>query len=93
MVFSARRIADAEWAEMQRDPDEEVPVREYERRYRLLSVVGTIVWLVWLAGLIVGAVGAFWRPGGLHLGEWASVLVNFVLVPRRAVWKPQGGRG
>jgi len=43
LVFSARRIADAEWREMQGDHDEEVPVREYEQRYRLLSVVGSIV--------------------------------------------------
>jgi hypothetical protein len=43
VVFSARRIADGEWREMQSDPDEEVPVREYERRYRLLSVVGSIL--------------------------------------------------
>ena len=50
-----------------------------------------IVWLVWLTGALVGAVGAFWRPGGLHVGVWAAVLVNFVLVPRRAVWRPGGG--
>jgi hypothetical protein len=43
LVFSARRIADREWAEMQGDHDEEVPVREYEQRYRLLSVVGSII--------------------------------------------------
>ncbi|MFL5538666.1 MAG: hypothetical protein ACJ8J0_06710 [Longimicrobiaceae bacterium] len=43
IVFSARRIADREWAEMQGDHDEEVPVREYEQRYRLLSVVGSII--------------------------------------------------
>jgi hypothetical protein len=49
------------------------------------------VWLIWLAGIIVGAVGAFWRPGGLHLGAWAAALVNYALVPRRAVWTPGGG--
>jgi hypothetical protein len=43
VAFSARRVTDAEWAEMQGDHDEEVPVREYERRYRLLSVVGSIL--------------------------------------------------
>jgi hypothetical protein len=43
VVFSARRIADAEWREMQADSDDEAPVREYERRYRLLSVVGSIL--------------------------------------------------
>jgi len=43
VVFSARRIADAEWREMQADSDEDVSVREYERRYRLLSVVGSIL--------------------------------------------------
>jgi hypothetical protein len=51
-----------------------------------------VVWLVWLCGLIVGTVGAFWRPGGLHLGEWTAALVNYALVPRRAVWKPVGGQ-
>ncbi len=43
VVFSARRITDAEWREMQSDHDDEVPVREYERKYRLLSVAGSIV--------------------------------------------------
>jgi len=43
------------------------------------------------AGAIVGAGGAFWRPGGLHVGEWMTALVNYALVPRRAVWKPVGG--
>jgi len=46
------------------------------------------VWIAWLAGLLVGAVGAFWRPGGLHLGRWASVLVDWLLVPKNAVWRP-----
>src|SRR4051812_11537899 len=43
VVFSARRVADAEWATMAADHDEEVPVREFERNYRLLSVVGSII--------------------------------------------------
>jgi hypothetical protein len=43
LVFSARRITDGEWREMQSDHDEAVPVREYERKYRLLSVVGSIL--------------------------------------------------
>lgn len=43
VVFSARRITDAEYARMQGDHDEEVPIREFERRYRLLSVVGSIL--------------------------------------------------
>jgi hypothetical protein len=43
LVFSARRVADAEWAKMASDPDEEVPVKEYEQKVRLLSVVGSIV--------------------------------------------------
>jgi hypothetical protein len=43
VVFSARRMADAEWARMARDHDDEVPVRELERKVRLLSVVGSIV--------------------------------------------------
>jgi len=42
-VFSARRITDAEWREMQGDHDADVPVREYERKYRLLSVAGSII--------------------------------------------------
>ena len=43
LVLSARSITDAEWREMQSDHDDEVPVREYERKYRLLSVVGSIL--------------------------------------------------
>lgn len=43
VVFSARRIADAEWANYASDHDEEVPVREFERKVRLLSVVGSII--------------------------------------------------
>ena len=43
VVFSARRLADAEWRKMEGDHDAEVPVREYERKYRLLSVVGSIL--------------------------------------------------
>jgi hypothetical protein len=43
VVFSARRITDGEWREMQSDHDDEVPVREYERKYRLLSVAGSII--------------------------------------------------
>lgn len=43
VVFSARRITDAEYGRMQGDHDEEVPIRELERRYRLLSVVGSIL--------------------------------------------------
>ncbi|WP_325310715.1 hypothetical protein [Longimicrobium sp.] len=43
LVFSARRIADAEWAEMEDVSDEEATVKEYERTVRLLSVVGSIV--------------------------------------------------
>jgi hypothetical protein len=43
LVFSARGIADRGWAGMNTEHDEEVPVREYERRYRLLSVVGSIL--------------------------------------------------
>jgi hypothetical protein len=43
VVFSARRVADAELAGMQDDHDDEVPLREFERKYRLLSVVGSII--------------------------------------------------
>jgi hypothetical protein len=42
-VFSARRLADAEWREMQGEHDDEVPVRELERRYRVISVVGRVL--------------------------------------------------
>jgi hypothetical protein len=48
------------------------------------------VWLAWLVGAIVGAVGAFWRPGGLHLGRWLAVVSDYALAPRRCVWKPTG---
>jgi hypothetical protein len=52
------------------------------------------VWIAWLVGALVGAVGAFWRPGGLHVGAWAAVLADWLLVPRRATWRPGGsGRG
>jgi hypothetical protein len=50
-----------------------------------------VVWVLWALGLAVGLVGAFVRPGGLHVGAWAAVLVDWLLVPRRAVWKPIGG--
>src|SRR3712207_2769381 len=43
LVFSARRMADAEFAAMGDDHDDEVPLREFEQRYRLLSVVGSII--------------------------------------------------
>lgn len=43
VVFSVRRIAEAEYRAMASDHDAEVPLREYERRYRLLSVVGSIL--------------------------------------------------
>lgn len=48
------------------------------------------VWAIWLVGLVLGPVGAFWRPGGLHVGRWASIRLDFALLPRRAVWKPVG---
>src|SRR5688572_29744712 len=51
------------------------------------------LWLVWGLGVLCGAVGAFHRPGGLHLGQWAAVAVNWLLVPRRATWRPIGGKG
>lgn len=43
VVFSARRLTDAEVGKMQDDHDDEVPLKEYERRYRLLSVVGSVI--------------------------------------------------
>jgi hypothetical protein len=49
-----------------------------------------VVWAVWALALTVGAVGAFWRPGGLHVGQWLAVAIEWRLVPRRAVWKPVG---
>jgi hypothetical protein len=48
------------------------------------------VWLVWLTGMLLGGVGAFYRPGGVHLGGWANALVDYHLLPQRAVWKPVG---
>lgn len=43
LVFSVRAMADREWGNLRSDDDEEVQVREYEARYRLLSVVGSVV--------------------------------------------------
>ncbi|HEU4560326.1 MAG TPA: hypothetical protein VFS20_20925 [Longimicrobium sp.] len=43
LVFSARRMADAEVASMQDEHDENVPLKEFERRVRLLSVAGSII--------------------------------------------------
>ena len=43
LVFSLRRINDAEWGDLQGEHDEEVPGREYEAKYRLLSVAGSII--------------------------------------------------
>jgi hypothetical protein len=54
-----------------------------------------VVWAVWAAGVVLGVLGAFVRPGGLHVGAWAAVVVDYVLVPRKAVWTPgtpSGGR-
>jgi hypothetical protein len=51
------------------------------------------VWAAWCVGIVVGVLGAFWRPGGRHVGQWAGTLLDFVLVPRRAVWKPVGRGG
>jgi hypothetical protein len=49
-----------------------------------------VVWAVWALGLALGAVGAFWRPGGLHVGQWLAVRVEWALAPRKAVWDPVG---
>jgi hypothetical protein len=43
LVFSVRRLQDAEWGDLQGDHDDEVPVKEYEAKYRLLSVAGSII--------------------------------------------------
>jgi hypothetical protein len=48
------------------------------------------VWAAWALGVVSGALGAFMRPGGRHLGQWAGTLLEYALVPRRAVWKPVG---
>lgn len=48
------------------------------------------VWAVWAAGLLVAAVAAFWRPGGLDLARWAGVWLAWAATPKRAVWKPVG---
>jgi hypothetical protein len=47
-----------------------------------------LVWLVWATGLLVGSIGAFWRPDGLHVGQWVAALITYWLRPRRAVWCP-----
>lgn len=50
-------------------------------------------WRLWAFGIVsvlVGACGAFVRPGGLDLARWLGVLVDYALLPRRAVWKPVG---
>jgi hypothetical protein len=43
VVFSARRATETEQGEMGAAHDEAVPVREFERKYRLLSVAGSII--------------------------------------------------
>jgi hypothetical protein len=48
------------------------------------------VWVIWLLGLVAGAAGACCRPGGRHLGQWASTVVDYHLLPKRAVWQPVG---
>lgn len=48
------------------------------------------LWAAWALALLVGAGGAFVRPGGLDLARWAGVLVAYALLPKRAVWKPVG---
>lgn len=47
-----------------------------------------VVWVAWLLGLALSCVGAFVRPGGIHAARWAVILVDYQLVPRRAVWCP-----
>lgn len=46
------------------------------------------VLLVWCVGIVVGCVGAFVRPGGLDLGQWAQAWLRYQVTPRRAVWWP-----
>jgi hypothetical protein len=48
------------------------------------------VWVIWAIGLTAGCVGAFYRPGGRHLGQWMGTLLDYHLRPRRATWKPVG---
>ena len=50
------------------------------------------VWVAWLIGLALGCLGAFYRPGGRHLGQWAGTLLDYHLRPRRATWQPVGTR-
>lgn len=47
-----------------------------------------VVWLVWVVGLVLSCVGAFVRPGGVDAVRWLAVYVDYLLVPRRAVWCP-----
>ena len=49
-----------------------------------------LVWLIWAFALVGAAIGAFVRPGGLDAAQWGAVLVAYMLVPRRAVWRPGG---
>lgn len=48
------------------------------------------VWALWALSLAIGTVGALWRPGGLHLGQWASGWIDYTLMPRRATRIPLG---
>jgi hypothetical protein len=50
-----------------------------------------LAWIVTGAGLLVGATGAFFRPGGLDLGRWFAVLTDYAFTPKRAAWRPTGG--
>ena len=51
------------------------------------------VWVAWFIGLLIGLAGAFYRPGGRHLGQWAGTLLDYHLRPKRATWKPVGRGG
>jgi len=50
-----------------------------------------LAWIVTGVGLAVGVTGAFFRPGGLDLGRWLSVVLDYALTPKRATWRPTGG--
>jgi hypothetical protein len=51
-------------------------------------VADPAVWLLALAGLVLGLVGACWQPERRSLPGWALAWLAFRGTPRRATWKP-----
>lgn len=41
-----------------------------------------LVWVLWGLCVVIGCVGAIYRPGGLGLDEWLRVLINYYANPR-----------